>query len=211
MLSGSIIHKCDLTNLNHEAIQDGKLIIHSAEFWKKRDLNELRYFMHQHGIYVMPTLELIYWLRDNIIGKAIEIGAGNGSISRALNIPITDSRMQERMEIKLIYQMQGSPVINYPDDVEALDAIEAIKKYKPDTVIGAFITHRYEPSIGTGNPYGVVEENILKKVKRYINIGNKRTHSDKPILNLPHEEHQFDWLITRANDQSLNTIFVFNQ
>jgi hypothetical protein len=209
------IYKCDLTELTKEVMTaDGKLIIKPSRFWKERegrDDNEIRYFMHQYGIYVMPTTELIDWLRENIIGSAIEIGAGNGAISRALSVPITDSRMQERAEIKFMYQLSGQPVIEYPKDVEKLDAIEAINKYKPETVIGAFITHKYDASIGEGNAWGVEEEILLKRVKRYINIGNKITHKKKPILKLPHEEYQFDWLVTRAVNQNENVIFVFNQ
>lgn len=168
-------------------------------------------FLHVHGIYILPTEELINWLKENISGSAIEIGAGNGAISRALKIPITDSRLQEQEEIKKIYSAMGQPVIIYPDDVEKLDADEAVKKYNPDTVIGAFITHKYRddrPEIG-GNQYGVEEESILDAVKKYINIGNLITHGMKPILKMKHEQYFFDWIITRAVDQKMNRIFVW--
>jgi len=174
--------------------------------------NERRYFMYIHGIYVLPTTELIEFLRSQIIGKAIEIGAGHGAIARSLNIPITDSRMQEQPEIKFIYQMGGQPPITYHDDIEKLDAIQAVKKYEPDTVIGAFITHKFDVKIGNGNAMGVDEEKMFSKIKsRYINIGNKHTHKDKPILKLKHTEYQFDWIITRSVNQYQNVIFVFDK
>ena len=206
------IIRCDLTDLESQVFDnEKKLIVKPYSFWKDRDLNERRYFMYIHGIYVLPTTELIEWLRTMIIGKAIEIGAGNGSIARSLGIPITDSRMQENPEIKFFYQMGGQPPIVYHNDVKKLDFKQAIFKYQPDTVIGAFITHKFDAKIGNGNALGVEEEFILKNVNRYINIGNKHTHKDKPILKIKHIEYQFDWLITRAVDQYQNVIFVFDK
>lgn len=211
--NSTYIEKCDLTDLESQVLDgEKKLIIKPYSFWKDRNLNERRYFMYVHGIYVLPTTELIEWLKLNIIGTAIEIGAGNGSIARTLGIPITDSRMQESPEIKFIYQMGGQPPIVYHDDIEKLDAIEAVKKYEPDTVIGAFITHKFDPKIGNGNALGVDEIKMMQKIKRrYINIGNKHTHKDKPLLKIPHTEYQFDWLITRSIDQYQNVIFVFDK
>lgn len=206
-----VIIPCDISELEKEVLNNGKLIIKSFDFWKNRNWNEVGTFLHTHAIYVLPTEELINWMKENILGKAIEIGAGNGSIARALNIPITDSRMQENPEIKFYYQATGQPVIKYPDDVEKLDAEEAIKKYSPDTVLGCFITHKFKEEIGSGNMYGVEEENILKSVKKYINIGNLKTHGMKPILKLKHEELYFDWLITRSVNQNENRIFIWNK
>lgn len=206
----TVITPCDLTHLTSQIMLNGKLVIHPYSFYKNISENEIKYFMHQHGIYVLPTAELIAWLKENIIGTAIEIGAGNGAIARALNIPITDSRMQERADIKLLYSMSGQPVITYPDDVEKLPALPAIIKYKPDTVIGAFITHKYTEQAGDGNMYGVEEELVLSKVKRYINIGNKGTHKNKPVLKShAHSEHYAEWLITRSVNQVENRIFIF--
>lgn len=205
------IYHCDISNLEKDVIADGKLIVKPFSFWNNIDRNEINYFLYVHGIYVVPTEELINYLKENIVGSAIEIGAGNGAISRALNIPITDSRMQELEEIKMMYAMSGQPVIKYPDDVEKLNSDQAIVKYKPDTVIGCFITHKFKAEIGNGNMYGVEEENILKSVKRYINVGNLTTHKSKPILKMKHEEHYFEWLITRAVNQKDNRIFIWNK
>ncbi len=189
----------------------GKLLVKDFEFYNSFPVNTVRLFMLENGIYVLPTTELVAWIKENIIGTAIEIGAGHGAISRQLGIPITDSWMQDRPDIKLYYQMCGQPVIKYHQDVEKLDAIEAIKKYKPDTVIGAFITHKYVESINSGNAFGVKEEFILQNAQRYINIGNLVTHRDKPILEFPHDEHYFQWIITRSADQKNNRIFVWNK
>lgn len=181
-------------------------------FWEAVGNHARNTFMHKHGIYVLPTTELIDWLRQNIIGSAIEIGAGNGSIGRALGIPVTDLKIQERDDIKLQYIMMNQPVIKYPGDVEKIGAIQAIQKYKPDTVIGAFITPRYTVKYeGKKYSYGIMEDRILGMTKRYINIGNRVTHKDKPIRKeFAHAEFYFPWIITRSIDQGSNRIWVFD-
>lgn len=210
-MKGTIINRADLNEIEKYALDEaGKLIIKPAAFWAETDRQARMFFMHKHAIYVLPTSELIEWLRCKIIGHAIEIGAGNGAIGRALNIPITDSKLQETQAVKEHYNLLGTPLIKYPDDVIKLDAISAIYKYKPQTVIGAFITHKWVNNIIQGNYWGVQEEKILKLSKRYLNIGNLDTHKLKPILKRHHEEHNFPWLITRSVDQSLNRIFEFN-
>src|ERR1035437_1149875 len=206
------IYPCDLSVLNEKILdKDGKLIIKSYEFYREVDKNELKYFMLKNGIYVLPTSELIDWLKQNILPNAIEIGAGNGAIGRALGIPTTDSLLQTDPIIRLYYESMGQPVMDYPSDIEKLDAEQAISKYKPDCVVGAFITHKYKESIGSGNAFGVEEENILSKVQKYINIGNLITHREKPILKLPHVREHFYWLITRSVNQLENRIFIFNK
>lgn len=210
-MNGSVLKKEDITSLENEALNTaGNLVIKPYSFWQEIDQNKQSLFMLKYGIYVLPTFELIEWLKSKIIGVAIEIGAGNGSIARELKIPITDSRMQEREDIKLMYFMGGQPVIKYPEDVEKLDSFEAIYKYRPQTVIGAFITHKYIDEIKKGNFWGVDEDFILLHAKRYLNIGNLETHKHKPILQLKHEAHYFPWLITRSINQSANRIFEFN-
>ncbi len=210
-MKASFIEKCDISQLVAGAIVHDKLIIKPSQFYKSFSEAQIKTFMHQYGIYLLPTEELVIWLKENILGKAIEIGAGHGAIARALKIPITDSRMQEWPEVKVHYGLLGQPLIKYADDVEKLDYERAINKYKPDTVIGSFITHKWIDELQSGNFWGVEEEKILKSVKKYINIGNRLTHKDKPILKLPHDEYNFDFLITRSANQSENRIFVFNQ
>lgn len=209
--STEILYKTDISYLEKDLYKDGFLQVKPFSYFKDIPRNDLMYFFNRHGIYVYPTLELIEWLKKNIVGSAIEIGAGHGTISRTLGIPITDNRMQEWPEIKLYYEACGQPVIKYNDDVERLTAEDAINKYKPDTVIGTFITQLWTPETKDGNAYGVNEIKILQQVKKYILVINLYTHRNKLILIKPHEEYYFDWLITRAKDPSLNRIVIFNK
>lgn len=201
---------CDISHIKNKAFVNGKLIPLPYDFYKSLTDNELKYFMLQYGIYVLPTTELIDFLKENTLSNnTIEIGCGLGCIGRSLNIPITDNRMQEQSDVMFLYAAAKQPVIIYPDDVIKMDAVEAVKHYKPDTVIGAFITHQFNGT--SGNMYGPKEELILENTKRYINIGNLITHKEKPILEKPHREFYFPWIVTRSVDQRKNRIFIFDK
>ena len=212
MSTFSLLNRVDITELEKQVFDlDGKLKVMPYSFYKEIDENSIKFLMWKHGVYVIPTQELIDWLKANIKGFAIEIGAGIGTIGRSLHIPITDSRMQDLPHVKFQYNMSGQPTIKYPDDIEKLDASEAILKYKPKTVIGCFITHKFNSITNNGNALGVNEELLLQKVDRYINVGNLFTHKDKPILKKLPTEYYFEWLITRSNDQSLNRIWIYDK
>ena len=84
-------------------------------------------------MYLLPTIELVERLKRAIDGRrAIEIGSGNGVLAEALGIQGTDNFMQEMPKYKALYAAQGQPTIKYGKNVENLDALAAIKKYKPD-------------------------------------------------------------------------------
>jgi hypothetical protein len=202
-----IFERAETSGLASEVIKDGKLIAVPYSVYQKYDMNTIRTLMFDNGFYVLPTTELIEFLKDNIAGEAIEIGAGHGAIGRALHIPITDIKRQERPEVITYYKSIGQPITKYPKDVEQMDALIAVDRYRPDTVIGAFITWKWNGRSGPAD--GVDERKLLQAVKRYIHIGNLVTHSESAILNVKHEEHYFDWLITRAQFQKENRVFIF--
>jgi hypothetical protein len=171
---------------------------------------DLRIWAHRHGVYQFPTAELVSWLAPLLEGvKAIEIGAGHGAIARALGIPATDSHQQADPAIAAMYRAMGQPVIQYPKDVRKMDAAEAVRRLSPHTVVGAWITQKYKPGDKDGNMWGVDEESLLRKVRRYILVGNAKVHGDKRILKLPHEELTFPWVVSRASSPELNRIYVW--
>ena len=82
----------------------------------------LNFVMQALGLYTFPTKELTDWLRSEIDDdpdyephEAIEICCGTGWIGRTLGIPITDSCLQERDDIRQAYLSQGAMPINYPE------------------------------------------------------------------------------------------------
>lgn len=203
------IFPCDVSEMENLFFKNGLLYPVPFATVRRFSRNEQLYFMWKHGIYVLPTTELCSFLKEHIKGSAIEIGAGTAGIARGLNIPATDSMMQKGM-VSIMYQMMGQPTIVYPDDVEHLEASEAIKKYRPDTVIGAYITQKWEPDLPEGNLFGPDENFIINNTQVYINIGNLATHGRKKILKTyKYKAYNPEVLITRG-DKDMNRVFIFH-
>jgi hypothetical protein len=163
--------------------------------------NNLSFFMISTSTYVLPTEELLETLDDIIEpeSNAIEICSGNGVIGRELNMPLTDSKIQIKdPEIRSQYLLSGNPPITYPEDVEELEALEAVEKYKPDTVLACFGTHRWKPGMRSGFMYGVDYEELWKKVQRIILVGNDKIHKENPLMKRRHREIQKWGIISRT-------------
>jgi len=189
--------------------KDGWIKVLPAESWNEFSWDEVRMFMHDYPIYVLPTKELIEKLRELIQDfKTIEIGAGSGNIGRNLGIRMTDSYLQERKDIKLYYEACGQPVIKYHKDVWKADAMTAVRILKPECVLGCYVTH-YSQS-GPGNSWGVEFEKLLAKIRRLILVGNDHIHSDNPIMNIPHNTLRIPGMITRNEDRQADAIYVWN-
>lgn len=190
---------------------DGQLRVMPASFYAAFEQEVLSGFAVRHGLYNLVTQELVDCLRGLMIGKTIEIGAGNGVMAGALGIIATDNRMQEWPHIKIHYENILQPCVRYGKNIVKLDALEAIHRYKPDTVIAAWVTHLYNPNRHTdgGNAYGVDEKKLLKSVRRYIFIGNEQVHALKPIWKRPHVKQYHPWLYSRAGNGSPNFIAIF--
>jgi hypothetical protein len=109
----------------------------------------------------------------------------------------------------LMFKKQNIPQVNYGDNVEQYDAVDAIQKYSPENIFGCYITHRHKPNMKTGNALGVDEEWIMRrrKLKSYTVVGNLDIHYEKPILNLEHKQIKLDGLILRTSNQNANRIF----
>jgi hypothetical protein len=155
----------------------------------------------RNGVYSFPTEELIDYLRGRIAGRrAIEIGAGNGRLAAALAIPATDNRQQEGAQVKAYYQRLGQPTVPYGENVEKLDAADAVAKHKPQVVIACWVTHRFDPSAPErgGSSTGVDEAAVIQTCDEYIFIGNQQVHAHKPIWSLAHERFTPGWLYSRA-------------
>lgn len=164
---------------------DGVLMSLPSAYWASKSRAEKMLFGHTHGLYAFPTSELVAELHSMIGGRvAIEIGAGNGGIARALAIPATDSHQQSNPAYAAIYELAGQPTVTYGPHVEKLEATLAVAKYAPKVIVAAWVTHLYDPrrhELG-GNVVGVDEQNIMEAVDDYIFIGNTAVHATKPLL-----------------------------
>jgi hypothetical protein len=189
---------------------DGSLTPMPASFFDRVSPDALRAWAHAMAVYVFPTIELIDWLGDAIGQPAIEIGAGHGGIARALGIPATDSWVQvDDMEIRRTMEAANQPISIPANHVERLEALDAIERYKPHTVIGAYVTQKWRPGDDEGFVYGVDETEVLRRVNRYIVIGNDAAHGQKRIMQRPHRTIRAPWLVTRAIKPKLNAIYIW--
>lgn len=209
-----IIDSDTSTEAIRKVVMDGRQMkILNASEWLQFSYTERRLLLHETGTYVIPTEELIDFL-DKEIGetKAIEICAGNGWIGRELSIPITDSCLQrDNKKVRNYYEQLQQPIIPYPRDIVKLEALAAVRRYKPHTVLACYATHKWRADTQTGNAWGVNFQELYKRVQRLIMVGNIVTHCDNPLLELPHKEIQLPGLLTRASDDSENRIFIWEK
>lgn len=187
-----------------------------ASEYQKINPAHLRLWALHKGRYGFPTSELIDWLKEEIGSQfAIELGAGKGDLGRWLGLIQTDSYIQTTPEVKAIYEAMGQPIIEPPESVLEYDAAMAVKGLKPDIAIASWLTQlvveeECVPST-QGSVYGADEFQIIANVKKYIHVGNKGSHGEKKVLSLPHKELQFPWLVSRAENQEDNIIYIWEK
>lgn len=206
----------DTSYLDKELFDDKKnLKIKDASFYESIPHEHLVVWCHFNGIYGLVTTELIIWLKTQmILNKTIEIGAGNDSIGRELGIPFTDLCIMKNPLVQAMYLLQGQPVTEYPNDIIKMEGSDAIKKYKPDVVIGCWVTQIYKEEDGptqASSMFGFDEEFIIKNVKKYIVIGNEKVHGTKRILSESHQTLKFPWLFSRSVYPDDNLIYIWEQ
>lgn len=206
----NLLEKLFITNDQVVPVAAGKL----KEF-KQEDIAA---FCHIHALYQLPTIELIQWLRLELQDflypavwghKVIEVGSGNGCIARNIPVVGTDNYLQTQTVMRLFYEATGQPIIKYGDDVLRMDAGTAVDTFKPEVVIGCWVTQYGEnETIIDSNPYGIKELQFLGKINRYIMIGNERVHSRKLVLKqFPYRAHKFNWLYSRSMEPEKNIIY----
>lgn len=191
---------------------DGRLRILPTEYWDNTTVPERAVFGNRHGLYGLPTVELIDHLKELIGDRtAIEIGAGSGVLGDALGITATDSYQLTLPKYRRIYADVGQAIAPYGPNVEHYDAIRAAVKYKPQVIIGSWITHKYDPARAwaKGNELGVDEYLLLQGCDYYIHIGNELVHSGKEIWDAPHRIYYPPFVYSRAFNGSRDFIAVF--
>lgn len=193
--------------------EDGLLKILPYSFYQQNiTQEELSVWCNDNALYGIPTQELIDWLKDRIIvDKTIEIGAGNGVLGLALGIQQTDSYVQIDKN-DLFKQAYPVPLVlvKYHKGVKKMEAQKAVNKLSPDIVVASWVTQWGHPGIPDSFSFGVDEKRLLTCIKKYIFIGNKRVHGRKLIKQYPHEEYQFEWLLSRSIKRDQNVIWVWN-
>lgn len=177
-----------------------------------------RVWCHNRARYLLPTAELVDWLHD-LIGnrQALEICAGMGDLGRQLAIRMTDSAVQVTdPDVMLYYASLRQPPTDPPPDVERIDAVAAVEKYRPRVVIAGWATQLYQagdehPPVIASSTYGVDERKILSMVETYVHVGHMAIHRQKRIFDQPHQTFRPSFLFSRGSDPDANVIHVWNQ
>lgn len=227
------VDKLRVLDIIHSLVDvQGKIYPIPLSFIKDDNEDTLNVVMQALGLYTFPTLELTEWLEEQIdeytegYEPAIEICAGSGWIGRQLQIPTTDAKIQEDPRVRNLYLMSNQIPIIYQDDVEKIEALEAVKKYNPEYVIGSYVTSTEKvkknnkrktiylniPLSGGGFIkqnmmelaekeipfFGVNIQAIIRRVHKTFLIINERTHYNESYLSIPHKSYKFPWLVTRG-------------
>ena len=191
-----------------------------AEELAKFDQKQICFFCHTTGLYQLPTVELMDFLAKEILfspyQNPIEIGAGAGHIGRSLGIKMCDNYNMLNPEIKEHYEKAGIPITDYGKDVERLDAIEGVKKYRSEVILGCYVSGKNASMYGMSisDMAGLDEKAILDLsfVQKYVVVGNEETHKNKLIFKqFPFKKLKFDWIYGRAFDKSKNAIWIYEK
>ncbi len=220
----SAVDLCDTSKLEQLLLDEqGRLRPVPADDLKQFSHQELQVFAHKHAVYSIPTFELLEFLKRLIpnMDKCIEIGAGNGVYGRALGVPMYDNYMQHPKnrrkfgEAALMYALAGQPVVEYGEDVQEMDGMDAVVKHKPETILMSWVTHKYKRSehFRGGNMFGIDMLKMARRngVKRIILIGNENVHQKSPLMDLPLQSYEMpEVLFSRASAPELDRIYVWN-
>jgi hypothetical protein len=190
--------------------KNGKLKLIKAAALKNIPQQNIACWCRKNSIYSIVTTELIDWLKDQIKDKvAIEIGAGKNILGKELGIVQTDSYIQNTPEVVEKFIQMRQPIIEYPERVQKYEAREACTRYRPQVVIGTWITQLGGSTVPQSSPYGVNETKVVNWVEKYILIGHEDSHNMKKIMDIPHKTYEFPWLYSRAMNVNGNKIWVW--
>jgi len=220
MMQARIVPRIDLAAFDAQLLDDGgRMRLLPASTLQAFGPDEVASWTGQRSRYGLVTEELV----SEVLGgaatsppaDAIEIGAGMGDLGHHLGIHMTDSAVQTRPESRLFYGVVGQPIVDPPPNVERLDAVTAVKRYKPRVVIGSWCTQLYEagdtPNRVGSSVYGVDEQWLLGQAEVYVHIGNDGPHAKKRIAAVPHSVTYAKWIVSRAADQLLNCVRVWRR
>lgn len=210
-----LLQKRDTSVVAAEVLDSrGRLAPVPSSVYEKYEQETISQFCVERALYFLPTKEVVEFINDLVGGRdAIEIGAGCGVLGRALGLRMTDSFQQEDPLYKMQYALMRQPTIKYGDDVIKADALTAVKRFKPDTVIAAWVTHKFNPKQPErmGNEVGVDMLKLLKRVRRFILIGNDSVHGLSPLMDLSHEVIEHPALYSRSLKRDKNRIYVWER
>lgn len=210
----AVIDPTKVRDIRPEALDAaGRIRVLPAAYWESTTVQERALFGLCTGSYSYPTLELVERLREIVAGRpAIEIGAGHGVLAEALGIPGTDSYQQRAPKYRALYEAIGQAIVPYGPAVVEMHADHAIRHYKPEVVIGCWVTHKYDPKEHQrgGNEAGIDELDILRHCAAYVVVGHDQVHRHKPIWGQKHTIEFPPYVYSRAFTRGRDFIATFD-
>ncbi len=218
LFEASILPVVDLAPLDADLLApDGRIRLLPAAHYARYPLAVLRVWCSLRARYAIPTVELIAWLKSEIRDRtALEIGSGNGDVGYHAGIRETDSFVQQTTEVLAFYNIMQQAPTAPPPAVEKIDALDAIRQHRPQVVVAAWVTRKYDPlrdgSGAQASIHGVDEDALLDLpgVETYIHIGSEPVHAQKTILRRPHRTVKLPGLLSRTSDPSSNVIWIWD-
>lgn len=211
-LNFNMLDEINISVLKNELFEDGNFQLLSQKRLANYSGDYFIKVCSDMGMYQIPTQELIAFLKEWVVeGETIEVAAGRGIIGKELGIPCTDSMVQKTDKVRKIMLDSNVVPVVYGEHVEKLDALAAIKKYKPSVVIASWLTGHTDMNGNALNMYGCNEEDFIDDVDTYILIGNESAHFTKSLLTRKHREYRAKWLFSRGIDQRQNRIFIWSK
>ena len=162
--------------------------------------NDLQTWMHYRNRYILPTVELVNWLKAKIDGRrAIEVGAGSDDLSYHLGIQAIGSNPVLCADARTIPLLPSQiPTRAAYSGLHELDDMQAILELRPDVAIGAWIPDKFTDNFGNLSKYAPNECQIIQNTE-YVHIGCESIHGRSSLLGFPHEVVKIPGLVSRAN------------
>ncbi len=159
---------------------------------------DLQTWCHYRNRYVLPTVELVDWLKTRINGRrAIEIGAENSDLAYYLGIPAIGSYPGLHSTAYTTVLFPGQiPTRVIMSDAHQIDIMQAIYELRPEVAIGAWIPDKFTNNFYGYHKYAPNDYQIIQNTE-YIHISSEKLHSKLKIREFPHEIFKPVGLISR--------------
>lgn len=206
----SLLHSIDTLLLDYVTKRVKLLPASAYESIARQDLQT---WCHYRNRYVLPTVELVDWLKTRINGRrAIEIGAENSDLAYYLGIPAIGSYPGLHSIAYTTVLFPGQiPTRVIMSDAHQIDIMQAIYELRPEVAIGAWIPDKFASNFYGYHKYAPNDYQIIQNTE-YIHIGSEKLHSKLKIREFPHEVFKPVGLISRvASNPPDDVIYIWKK
>lgn len=176
-----------------------RIKLQPASAYSEIPRNDLQTWMLYRNRYILPTVELVNWLKTKIDGRrAIEICAGSDDLAYHLGIRAIGSYVGFYASGYAVPLFPGQIPTLVVSPVPQMDAMQAILELRPEVAIGAWIPDKFADNFGGRSKYAPNEYQIIQNTE-YVHIGCDSIHGRSPLLGFPHETIKVLGLVSRTN------------